>query len=87
MNQDSGLSIINIKHDDYVKQHPLFVFDLTDDGTLATDSGALSLIKRGTARIDVQFTEALTEGMHMIVFGIYDSVIQIDSTRNVITDY
>ena len=54
INQDYGLSIINIKHGDYVKHHQLFVSDMTN-GTLETDSGALSLIKRGTARIDIQF--------------------------------
>ena len=44
-------------------------------------------MKRGNARIDIQFTEALKEGMHMIVFGIFDNILQIDSSRNVITDY
>ncbi|XP_053208503.1 uncharacterized protein F54H12.2-like [Panonychus citri] len=87
MNQENGIPKINIKYKDYAKNHPLFVFDLSDDGTLTNESGTLSLIKRGSARIDIQFTDALTTGLHMIVFGVHDNVLQIDSSRNIITDY
>lgn len=63
------------------------MIDLTDDGTLASDSGALSLIKRGNVRMEIQFRSKLDEGLHMIVFAIYDSVLQIDAERNIVTDY
>ena len=87
MNKDHGIPNINVNYDEYKEKSPLLVFDLTDDGTLAMDSGALSLVKRGNARVDINFKESLDEGVHMIVFGIYDSVLQIDSARNVIIDY
>uniref|UniRef100_A0A158P528 Uncharacterized protein n=2 Tax=Tetranychus urticae TaxID=32264 RepID=A0A158P528_TETUR len=87
MNQDSGLPKINLKYQNYPDKYPLLVFDLTDDGTLASDSGVLSMIKRGNVRMDIQFNSALNEGMHMLVFAIYDSVLQIDAARNIVTDY
>ena len=87
MNKDHGIPNINVHYDEYKDKNPLLVFDLTDDGTLAMDSGALSLLKRGNARVDINFKASLDEGIHMIFFGIYDSVLQIDSSRNVIIDY
>uniref|UniRef100_A0A158P5L5 Uncharacterized protein n=1 Tax=Tetranychus urticae TaxID=32264 RepID=A0A158P5L5_TETUR len=87
MNQENGLPKIQLKYDDYENKFPLLVFDLTDDGTLVSESGALSLIKRGNVRIDIQFNATVSEGMHMIVFGIYDSILQIDAARNIVTDY
>lgn len=87
MNQDHGFPQINLQYKKYAENYPLLVFDLTDDGTLASDSGALSLIKRGNVRVDIQFKDALDEGLHMIVFAIYDSVLQIDAARNIVTDY
>ena len=87
MNQDTGIPKINLEYDKYADNYPLLVFDLTDDGTLASDSGALSLIKRGNVRMEVQFKEPLQEGLHMIVFAIYDNVLQIDAERNIVTDY
>ncbi|XP_015784690.1 uncharacterized protein F54H12.2-like [Tetranychus urticae] len=87
MNQDHGLPKIRLDYADYENKYPFLVFDLTDDGTLASDSGTLSLIERGNVRIDIQFSAALDEGMHMILFGIYDSILQIDAARNIVTDY
>lgn len=87
MNQETGISSINLNYSDFESKLALFVFDFTDDGTLAMDSGALSLVKRGSARVEINFKKALAEGVHMIAFGIYDSVLQIDASRNVMIDY
>lgn len=87
LNREYSVPNININYQDFKSKYPLYVFDLTDDGTLTNESGALSLVKRGNVRIDLQLQEALKEGVHIIVFGIYDSLLQIDASRNIVVDY
>jgi hypothetical protein len=69
INQFEGVPQTVISHDDYKKLYPLFAFDLSPDGSLGAETGTLSLIKRGTIRVDVKFRSTLPETSEMIVFA------------------
>ena len=86
-NQFHGLSMLKLKYDQYKDGNTLFAFDYTQDGTIGSESGTLSLLKRGTLKIEVRFTEALKSPIHMIVFAQFDNLIQIDKYRNVTIDW
>ena len=43
--------------------------------------------KRGSVRIYLKFDVALAYTVYVIVYAEYETVIQIDSTRNVLLDY
>ena len=86
-NQDEGLPQIDIDYDDYTTKRCFYAFDLSPDGSVGAETGVLSLVKRGTVKIDVKFSEALSEALHLIVFAQFDNVISIDKFRNVTTDY
>ena len=64
----------------------LFVFDLTLDLSVNSDSH-LNLVKHGSIRIDVRFKTALEHNINCIIYAEFNSIIEIDSTRQVITDF
>ncbi|EFA12622.1 Uncharacterized protein F54H12.2-like Protein [Tribolium castaneum] len=86
----TGIHFLNtgngISRDNYADGYSVAVFDLTPD---LSSHNALSwnLIKNGSLRIEVGFNTALTETVNCLVYGEFDSVIEIDKKRNVIVDY
>nr|XP_048695603.1 uncharacterized protein F54H12.2-like [Caretta caretta] len=46
-----------------------------------------SLIKTGNLRAEIRFGKALTITVNMIVYGVFDNVIEINQRRNVLFDY
>ena len=87
LNQNEGVPQLNLDMKTYKDETTLFAFDLSPDSSLGSESGTLSLIKRGNARVEVRFKNALTDAAHMIVFAQYDNLIQIDKYRSVQLDY
>ena len=70
------------------KGNTLFGFNFSPDTADDCNKvGYVSPIKRGTLRIDLRFASALTETINVLVFCEYDNLIEIDITRNAITDY
>lgn len=74
-----------ISRDMYPNGFCLFAFDLTPD--LSANSYHWNLVRRGSLRIEVRFSTALTEAINCIVYGEFDNVIEVDKYRNVIVDY
>ncbi|XP_074596502.1 uncharacterized protein F54H12.2-like [Brevipalpus obovatus] len=70
----------------FTNGHTLFCFDYTPDSSIGAETGTLSLVKRGTIRLEVRFEESLTKNINMIVFAQFDSLIQIDQYRNITAD-
>ena len=54
MNQDEGIPQLDLSYKDY-KNCVLFAFDYTADGSMGSESGTLSLVKRGNIRVEVRF--------------------------------
>ena len=75
----------DITPETFAKGYTLFAFDLTPD--LSCDSDHYQLVKKGSVDLDVTFATALTSAVCMIVYAEYDNVIEIDKSRNVITDF
>lgn len=69
----------------YPNGYCLYAFDLTAD--LASNDQHWSLVRRGSLRIDIKFSVALTEAVNCIVFGEFCNVIEVDKYRNVTVDY
>lgn len=69
----------------YANGYHLVVFDLTPDSS-STEVHS-SVPKQGSVRIDVKFAKELPNAISVIVMSIYDSVIQVDKSGNVLLDY
>lgn len=75
----------NISKTDYPNGYALLAVDLTPD--LCSSATHISVPKTGSLRIDIQFSVALPSSVTAIVFAEFDSLIEIDQYRNVVTDY
>ena len=60
----------------------IYVFDLTPD-SLSADCHAVP--RKGAVRLDLQFATAPATSIAAIIYAEYDSMIEIDKYRNVIT--
>lgn len=75
-----------IGRSDYPDGYCIQAFDLTADLSANSDTH-WNLIKQGSVRIEVRFAEALPATITCIVFGEFDSILEIDASRQVITDF
>ncbi|XP_060091260.1 uncharacterized protein F54H12.2-like [Heteronotia binoei] len=73
-----------VNREEFSQGYTLFAFDLSPDQE-CTDH--YSLIKTGNLRAEVRFARALPHTVNMIVYGIFDNVIEINHRRNVLFDY
>ncbi|XP_038271561.1 uncharacterized protein F54H12.2-like [Dermochelys coriacea] len=70
--------------EEFVQGYTLFAFDQSPDQECADH---YSLIKTGNLRAEIHFGKALTITINMIVYGVFDNVIEINQRRNVLFDY
>lgn len=85
LGQDEGGPQLNLSFDEYKTKTTLFGFDIS--GPLGGEFGNLSLLKRGSVRLEMRFTNETTKQYKVIVFAQFDNLISIDKDRNVILDY
>ena len=71
---------------DYPNGYTLFAFDRTLD-ILANDLNHWNLIKHGNVRMDVRFANSLTSTINVIVYAEYETVLEIDASRQVMVDF
>lgn len=76
----------NISRASYPNGYCLFAFDLTPDQS-ANECSHWNLIKHGSVRIDVSFSEILRTCVNCIIYAEYENVIEIDASRQVIVDF
>lgn len=60
--------------------HPLFAVDLTADRT--ANKHHLNLSRSGEIKLDLEFPDAVEEGLILLVYAYYDRIIEINSDRN-----
>jgi hypothetical protein len=88
LNQITTDSTLTIDKDKWANGNTIFGFNFAPDmGDDCNKMGYVNPIKRGTLRLDLKFTEALKEAIDVLVYCEYDNLIEIDLTRNAITDY
>lgn len=80
---DSGL---DITYEDFRKGYALFCFDLTADGCGNT-SQHLELGRHGNLRFKMHLNQPLGETISVIIYGEFESVLEITNTREVLMDY
>lgn len=73
-----------ITREDYPKGYTLYALDLTPD---LSSSEHFNPIKTGNVRLSIQFAEALPHTVTCLVYGEFESLIEIDKSRNVIFDF
>lgn len=76
----------NIVRGDYPCGYWLMAFDLTPDMS-ASESSHWNLVRNGNLRIELGFTEALTDTVNCIVYAELDNVVEVDRNRNVSVDF
>lgn len=73
-----------ISYDDFAAGYSLFAWDLS--GNLS-DGNQVELIRTGALRIELKFKEALAHPVHVLVYGELDALLEIDRSRQILTDF
>ena len=81
-NQDAGS---NISRNDFANGFALYSIDLTP--SLLDDNQLFELVKSGALRMELKFTQPLVRSVTVVVWAEMDSIIEIDRTRQVLTDF
>ena len=81
LNQGNGIS-----REAYNNGYTIFCFDLTPDLS-ASEGTHFNLVKNGSVRVDVRFEKPLEETVNCLLYLEYDSILEIDSSRQIITDF
>ncbi|KAI0242984.1 hypothetical protein LSAT2_009527 [Lamellibrachia satsuma] len=79
--QDEGNGLTR---SDYRHGYTFFGFDLTPD---QCDGPCFHLVQKGNLRIELHFRDALPTTVNVIAYAEFESVLEIDKSRNVIYDY
>ena len=75
----------HIAKEDYNGGYCMWGYDLT--AGQGSEEGQLHPIKTGSLRIELQFAQALAAVINVIVFAEFDNQIEINSLREIVTDY
>ena len=81
LGKDEGL---DISRAEYADGYTLFAWDLTPD---ISERDHMNLHKEGTVRLDATFAAALPQSINVIVYAEFESVIEINRNRQVLTDF
>ena len=81
INRDEGNGI---DRSEYARGYTLFAYDLTPD--LAEDDH-VNLTRKGTVRLDLKFSEALTNTVSVICYAEFHNVIEVDRNRTIVFDF
>lgn len=80
-NKDAG-SYIEMR--DFELGYALYSFDLSPS---LIDGDQFELVKSGALRLELKFSEALDEPVMVIVYAEMDGMIEIDRSRQILTDF
>ena len=79
--QDEGN---DITRQEFAEGYTLFAFDITPD---CCDGPHFNLVHKGNLRVEMHFDDPLEQTVNVIVYGEFESVLEIDRNRNVVYDY
>ncbi|XP_048010383.1 uncharacterized protein F54H12.2-like [Megalobrama amblycephala] len=75
---------LSIDRNDFLNGYTLYAFNLTPD----EDCGQhISLIKSGNIRLEARFRQPLPHTINLIVYAVFDSLIEISNRRQVLVNY
>ena len=75
---------IFINRNEFGHGYTMYAFDLTPDHGC---SEHYSLIKTGNLRAEIHFAQHLPITINKILYGVFDNVIEINHSRNILFDY
>ena len=67
----------------YKQDTALYVFDLTPD-SCSNVTSHVNLVTTGVLRLEAKFKNPLTKSVNLVCYGEMESIVEIDSSRNVI---
>ena len=73
-----------ISREDYAKGYALYAIDLTPD---LTSSEHFNPVQTGKVRLSIEFAQALPHTVTCLVYAEFESLIEIDKSRNIIFDF
>ena len=79
--QDEGN---HLSRQDYAEGYTLYAFDLTPD---LADGNYLHVVKQGNLRVELHFAHPLPETVNCLVLAEFESIIEVDRSRNILFDY
>ncbi|XP_067288479.1 uncharacterized protein F54H12.2-like [Pseudorasbora parva] len=75
---------LSIDRNDFLNGYALYAFNLTPD----EDCGQhISLVKSGNIRLEARFKNPLPHTINLIVYAVFDSIIEVSNRRQVLVDY
>ena len=80
-----GARSCGISYDDFMEGYTLFPLDLTPDRE--RDGRRVNLIKAGQLRVELSFAEALASTTTVLLYMVYDNVVELTRDRHPVTDY
>ncbi|XP_069092635.1 uncharacterized protein F54H12.2-like [Pleurodeles waltl] len=78
---DSG---VIVSREGYGAFYTLFAFDLTPN---MEDGDYYNLIKNGNLKDEIRFTQELATNVNMVLFSVFNSIIQVNHARQNMFDY
>lgn len=81
---ECALHVLPLCFRDFALGYTLYAFDLSPS---LVDGDQFELVKSGALRLELKFSDTLPNPVHVIVFGELDSMIEIDRSRQVLTDF
>lgn len=75
---------LSFDRDEFLSGYSLYAFNLTPDEECGQH---LSLIKSGNIRLEVRFKKALANTITLIVYAVFDSIIQVSNRRQILVDH
>ncbi|XP_048036209.1 uncharacterized protein F54H12.2-like [Megalobrama amblycephala] len=75
---------LSIDRDDFLNGYTLYAFNLTPDEEC---SQHISLIKSGNIRLEARFRQPLPQTINLLVYAVFDSIIEVSNRRQVLVNY
>lgn len=73
-----------IDREDFLQGYTLYGFNLTPDEECGQH---ISLVKSGNIRLEVRFRQPLPRTINLIVYAVFDNIIEVSNRRQVLVDY
>lgn len=88
LDQNGTHSSADIDYSDYADGNTIFAFQFSPDLSNGAGAGGhLSPLQSGAMRICIKLKEGLKHDVNVLLYAEYDSILEIDEMRNVLTNY
>ncbi|XP_062841285.1 uncharacterized protein F54H12.2-like [Trichomycterus rosablanca] len=75
---------LSINRQEFLQGYTLYAFNLTPDEECGQH---VSLVKSGNIRLEARFRQPLPHTVNLIVYAVFDSIIEVSNRRQVLVDF